>query len=90
MHDFIPFPDTSYIPDKYYVVIPDSLYNTGKLNSMNKLYTYFVQKGINIYHVGTDKRNQAFIFRSKPTYQNKIMNIKSVKVLHTNKASDNS
>lgn len=84
MHEFIWLQSPEDIPHNYHAVIPDSLFSTGKLNSMRKLSEYFVERGINIYNTGTDTENQAYIFSSKPQYEEKIKSLKTLTITRTN------
>ncbi|UXX79184.1 hypothetical protein N7E81_17665 [Reichenbachiella carrageenanivorans] len=84
MHEFIWFGTDKDFPNEYHAIIPDSLFLTGKINSMRKISEYFVKYGVNIYNVGTDTKNQAYIFSSKPQYAEKIKAIKELTITRTN------
>ncbi|MEQ8714823.1 MAG: hypothetical protein RIC80_17520 [Cyclobacteriaceae bacterium] len=84
MNEFIWFPIENYVPLEYYALVPDSLFKTGKINGMHKLEKYFVERGVNIYNIGTDTKNQAYEFSSKPQYQEKISAINSLIITKTN------
>jgi hypothetical protein len=84
MHEFIWFGTDKDFPNKYHAIIPDSLFLTGKINSMRKISEYFVKQGINIYNTGTDTENQAYIFSSKPQFEEKIANLKTLIITRTN------
>ncbi|MGL1888203.1 MAG: hypothetical protein OCD76_16930 [Reichenbachiella sp.] len=84
LHEFIWFGTDKDFPNKYHAIIPDSLFLSGKVNNMRKLCEYFVERGINIYNTGTDIKNQAYIFSSKPQYEEKISNLKTLIITLTN------
>lgn len=70
--EFFIFPFPELTPLNYYVTIPDSLFNTGEVNSMQKLSLFFAKYGINIYSTGTDSAKHGYYFSSSEEYRNMI------------------
>ena len=80
--EFFVFPFPELTPLKFYVVVPDSIFNSGEINSIRSLSLFFAKEGINVYPTGTDTANQGYFFSSQVEYKEMIEGFTLLKVIY--------
>jgi tetratricopeptide (TPR) repeat protein len=64
----------------FYIKIPDELFDSGQLNSIDKIHTFFAKRGINVMFKSSESSNKACVISTSEKYLDKLLEFDSLSI----------